>query len=242
MEPPPWLANPPPSEDLWFDAALPATYRRMGATQLLGKRPMPRPTTLPTMPPHRGHVTALLLAWARGEQAALDDLLPLVYGELHQQAERAMRAQPVGHTLQTTALVHEAYLRLVDMQEVGWQGRAHFFGVAARAMRSVLVDHARARRAAKRGGGIAPVTLGAADGAKASDADEIDVEALDAALARLAALDPRQAQVVELRYFGGLSIEETAQVLGVSHATIEREWRTARLWLRRELGGMMEQP
>jgi RNA polymerase sigma factor (TIGR02999 family) len=187
-------------------------------------------------------ITSLLHAWVRGDEAALDQLLPLVYGELHRQAERAMRAQPAGHTLQTTALVHEAYPRLIDAPRADWQGRAHFFGVAARATRSVLVDHARALRARKRGSGAQVLTLGAADaagaaGETAGDASEVDVEALDAALTRLAELDPRQARVVELRYFGGLSIGEAAEMLELSHATVEREWRTARLWLRRKLGG-----
>ncbi len=187
-------------------------------------------------------VTALLRAWSQGEQGALDELLPLVYGELRRLAARYLRTQRPGHTLQTTALVHEAYLRLVGPVGAGadWQGRAHFFGVAARAMRSILVDHARARQAAKRGGGVRALTLGAADaaGARADRAaeSEVDVVALDDALARLADMDARQARVVELRYFAGLSIEETALALGISHATVEREWRTARLWLRRELG------
>jgi RNA polymerase sigma factor (TIGR02999 family) len=185
-------------------------------------------------------LTALLQAWSGGDESALNELLPLVYGELRRQAARQLRSQPPGHTLQATALVHEAYLRLADAPG-DWQGRSHFFGVAARAMRSILVDHARARRAAKRGGGGVAVTLGAAERAgelpdRTADAD-VDVEALDEALTRLAGLDPRQARVVELRYFGGLSIEETAGVLGVSHATVEREWKTARLWLRRELRG-----
>jgi RNA polymerase sigma factor (TIGR02999 family) len=166
----------------------------------------------------------------------LDELLPLVYDELRRQAARFLRAQAPGHTLQPTALVHEVYLRLVDQPTVEWEGRTHFFGVAARAMRSVLVDHARARHAAKRGGRARAVTLGAAHGIAGGTADaEVDVLALDEALTRLAALDPRQTQVVELRYFGGLSIEETAHVLGVSGATVERDWKTARLWLRREL-------
>jgi RNA polymerase sigma factor (TIGR02999 family) len=193
-------------------------------------------------PSPRTDVTALLQAWGRGERAALDELLPLVYSELRRQAERAMRAQPAGHTLQATALVHEAYLRLVDRPDPGWESRGHFFGVAARAMRSVLVDHARARKAAKRGLGAAAVTLSAAEAAgagtdRAGDSEQVDVEALDRALTKLATLDERQARVVELRYFGGLSIAEAAEVLGISHATVEREWKTARLWLRRELGG-----
>ncbi len=191
------------------------------------------------MPAPESHaVTALLRAWGRGEGGALEELLPLVYGELHRQAERYMRAQAPGHTLQTTDLVHEAYLRLVDREGGAndWQGRAHFMAVASKAMRSVLVDHARARQAAKRGGPARALTMGAA-GDVAGREPEVDVMALDEALTKLAVLDPRQAQVVELRYFGGLGIDEAAQVLGVSHATVERDWRTAKLWLRRELTG-----
>jgi RNA polymerase sigma-70 factor, ECF subfamily len=181
-------------------------------------------------------VTALLRAWGSGERAAFDELLPLVYDELRRRAARYMRAQPTGHTLQTTALVHEAYLRLVDQEGVEWQGRAHFFSVAARAMRSILVDHARGRHAAKRGGAARALTLGAADAvADRETAPGVDVLALDEALSRLAELDPRQGRVVELRYFGGLSIGEAAAALGVSHATVERDWSTARLWLKREL-------
>jgi len=183
-----------------------------------------------------GDVTSLLRAWGRGDQAALERLFPLVYGELHQQAERYMRGQKPGHTLQTTGLVHEAYLRLVDAPsgDAEWQGRAQFFALASRAMRSVLVDHARARAAVKRGGAMQALTLTAAGDVARSEPDA-DVVALDEALRGLAELDPRQAQIVELRYFGGLSIDEVAETLGVSHATVERDWRTARLWLRREL-------
>jgi RNA polymerase sigma factor (TIGR02999 family) len=171
----------------------------------------------------------------------LDELLPLIYGELRRQAARHLRAQAAGHTLQPTALVHEVYLRLVDQPVVEWQGRVHFFGVAAKAMRSILVDHARARHAAKRGGRAQAVTLSAAHRVARGAADTgVNVLALDEALTRLAALDPRQAQAVELRYFGGLSIEETAHVLGVSGATVERDWKTARLWLRRELSAGLE--
>jgi RNA polymerase sigma factor (TIGR02999 family) len=184
-------------------------------------------------------VTALLRAWSEGDQAALDQLLPAVYEELHRQAERYMRVQPAGHTLQTTALVHEAYLRLVSRKGAGWDGRAHFFGVAAKAMRSILVDHARARGAAKRGGGVDCVTLADSGGSEGDAGREVDNEvgvlALDEAIRRLTELDPRKGAMVELRYFGGLSIEETAKVLGISPATVKREWRTARAWLRREL-------
>jgi RNA polymerase sigma factor (TIGR02999 family) len=182
-------------------------------------------------------VTALIRAWGEGDRAALDELLPLVYGELREQAERFMRNQASGHTLQTTALVHEAYLRLVEQQSVEARSRAQFFALAAKAMRSVLVDHARARRAAKRGGGAWELSLGAAGeiADAASSADPVDVLALDEALDRLAELDPEQKQLVELRYFAGLGIEETAEVLGVSPATVKREWSLTRAWLRREL-------
>jgi len=179
-------------------------------------------------------VTDLLRAWASGNQAALDELLPLVYDDLRRQARRYMRAQPAGHTLQTTALVHEAYLRLVGQSPVEWKGRAHFFGVAAKAMRSILVDHARARGAAKRGGSARAITLDEA-GVIAGPQASVDVLALDEALGRLAELDARKSQLVELRYFGGLGIDEAATVLGISPATVKREWTTARAWLRREL-------
>jgi RNA polymerase sigma-70 factor (ECF subfamily) len=183
-------------------------------------------------------VTDLLRAWGAGDETALNELLPLVYDDLRRQARRFMRAQPSGHSLQTTGLVHEAYLRLVNQSHVEWNSRTHFFGVAAKAMRSVLVDHARARSALKRGGGARIVTLEeAGDPAEAPGAAQpgIDVLALDEALARLARFDSRKSQLVELRYFGGLGIEEAATVLGVSPATVKRDWITARAWLRREL-------
>ena len=176
----------------------------------------------------------MLQAWSRGDQSALNQLLPAVYAELRRQADRFMRRQSPGHSLQATALVHEAYLRLVGREPVEWQSRAHFFGVAAKAMRSILVDHARARRAAKRGGGTLHLSLGAADSGGRLE-PELDVEALDEALARLAEIDPEKGRLVELRYFGGLSIEETAEVLDVSPATVKRQWSLARAWLRREL-------
>ncbi|HKH91454.1 MAG TPA: ECF-type sigma factor [Gemmatimonadaceae bacterium] len=182
-------------------------------------------------------VTALLIAWSEGDGAALDTLLPVVYAELRRQARRALRREAAGHTLQPTALVHEAYLKLVDQRPGRWHGRAQFYGVAARCMRQVLVDAARTRRAAKRGGGAQPITLSDADGTPASEGEAAgdDVLALDAALARLAALDPDQARLVELRYFAGLTLDDTAATLGVSSATVSREWRVARRWLRREL-------
>ncbi|MEO7367755.1 MAG: sigma-70 family RNA polymerase sigma factor [Gemmatimonadaceae bacterium] len=190
------------------------------------------------MKPHSTRtVTELLRAWGQGDHAAVDELVPLVYQEMRRQAERYMRAQPPGHTLQTTALVHEAYLRLVDQSHIRWKGRDHFFGVAAKAMRSILVDHARARGAAKRGGSARAVTLGeASEIADVPLSDPgVDILALDEALARLAELDPRKSKLVELRYFGGLGIEEAAIVLGISATTVKREWTTARAWLKREL-------
>jgi len=184
-------------------------------------------------------VTGLLIAWSAGDSAALDALLPIVYAELRRQARRALRREAAGHTLQPTALVHEAYLKLVDQRPSRWQGRAQFYGVAARCMRQVLVDAARTRRAAKRGGGAHPITLGYAEGlatpAAGGEAAGEDVLALDAALHRLAALDPDQARLVELRYFAALTIDDTAAALGVSPATVSREWTVARRWLRREL-------
>ena len=180
-------------------------------------------------------ITPLLRAWDVGDPTAADRLFRALYTELHRQAARAMRGQGTGHTLQTTALVHEAYLRLADRRGDAWHDRAHFLGVAARAMRHVLVDHARARGTAKRGGGARLVTLDTHDAPAAESASAVELLALHEALARLAALDPEQARLVELRYFGGLSIEETAEVLGVSPATVKREWAIARGWLRREL-------
>ena len=179
-------------------------------------------------------VTALLISWSSGERSAADRLIPAVYDELHRQAARALRREGDEHTLQATALVHEAYLRLVDQRRVEWRNRAHFFGIAAEVMRRVLVDHARARLAAKRGGGMQRLTLDEAVEVSSGGGDA-DVLALHDALERLALLDADQARLVELRYFGGLNIEETADTLGVSPATVKREWALARAWLRREL-------
>jgi RNA polymerase sigma-70 factor (ECF subfamily) len=178
-------------------------------------------------------VSQLLRAWSDGDQAALDKLMPLVYEELRRMAKRHMDRQGPGHTLQTTALIHEAYLRLVDQKETRWQNRAHFFAVAATAMRHILVDYARTRQAAKRGGEAVVVSLDEA--AVASDERAAEMAALDDALEGLAAFDRRKCRVVELRYFGGLSVEETAEVLKVSRETVARDWRLARTWLLREL-------
>jgi RNA polymerase sigma factor (TIGR02999 family) len=185
------------------------------------------------MPKPSPTVTDLLRAWGKGDTAALDKLVPLVYEELRRQAHRYLRRERPGHTLQTTGLVHEAYLRLVDQRETDWQNRAQFFGVAAQMMRRVLIDHARSKQAAKRGGNQIRVTLEDADAAVQEQG--VDLLDLDDVLTRLAKLDPQQAKVVELRYFTGLGIEETAQVLDISAATVKREWTMARAWLRREL-------
>ena len=181
-------------------------------------------------------ITPLLLAWGKGDTKAGEQLLPVIYAELHRQATRAMRREAHDHTLQATALVHEAYLRLVDQRRAEWQNRAQFFGVAAQAMRRILVDHARAQHAEKRGGDVQQVTLNDANQPASQDSDHsMDVLALHDALDKLAAMDPDQARLVELRYFGGLNIEETAEALGVSPATVKREWAVARAWLRREM-------
>jgi len=181
-------------------------------------------------------VTGLLIAWSEGDSEALDALLPVVYAELRRQARRALLGEAAGHTLQPTALVHEAYLKLVDQRPSRWQSRSQFYALAARCMRQVLVDAARTRRAAKRGGGAHPITLSDATNlASATEVTSEDVLALDEALTGLAALDPDQARIVELRYFAGLTLDDTAATLGISAATVSREWTVARLWLRREL-------
>ena len=177
-------------------------------------------------------VTQLLTDWRNGNQAALEELVPLVHAELRRLARAYLRRERAGHTLQTSALINEAYLRLMDKQ-IDWQNRAHFIGVAAQSMRRILVDHARAQLVAKRGGEQQRVSL--ADIAEMPDARDAELIALDDALTTLAEFDPQQCRVVELRYFGGLTIDETAEALGISHATVEREWAMARVWLRRQL-------
>jgi RNA polymerase sigma factor (TIGR02999 family) len=179
------------------------------------------------------NITQLLVDWGNGNEAALEALIPLVYQELHRMAERYMANERPGHVLQATALVNEAYLRLVDWKQVQWRNRAHFFGVAAQLMRRILVDAARARRRAKRGGGVSHVTVSEALEVPATPST--DLVALDDALKTLERLDVRQGRVVELRFFGGLSLEETAQVLDVSVGTVRRDWSMAQAWLFREL-------
>jgi RNA polymerase sigma factor (TIGR02999 family) len=178
-------------------------------------------------------VTRLLEEVRGGRREALDELLPVVYAELRRIAARYLRAERLGHTLQPTALVNEAYMRLVDQRNVEWQNRAHFYGVAAQVMRRILVDYARARRREKRGGAEVKVPL--EDEVVGARERDVDLVRLDDAMDDLARLDAQQARVVELRYFGGLSIEETAEVLGVSDSTVKREWAMARAWLQREL-------
>jgi RNA polymerase sigma factor (TIGR02999 family) len=182
-----------------------------------------------------GAVTQLLRAWGDGDDGALAQLTPLVEAELRRLARGYMRRERRGHTLQTTALVNEAFLRLTDARRVRWQDRAHFLGISARLMRRVLVDHARSRGYRKRGGGTQRVTLD--EGLVASAEPAVDVLALDRALEALAAVDDRKSRVIELRFFGGLSVEETAEVLHVSPDTVKRDWRLAKLWLLRELEG-----
>jgi len=179
------------------------------------------------------NVTQLLLQWNNGDPAALDALIPLVYGELRRLARYYLQQEKQGHTLSSTALVHEAYLRLVNQREVTWQNRAHFFGVASQMMRRILVDHARKRASVKRGG--ESLTLALDEAVAAPQRKELDLMALDDALVGLAKLDERQSRLVELRFFGGLSIEETSEVLGVSTPTVKRDWASARAWLFREL-------
>ena len=203
--------------------------------------------TVPTPPrgvaprsagPRPPAITELLRAWSSGDEQASEALAMFIYAELRRQAGIALRGDGEGQTLQPTALVHEAWLRLEGQHSARWESRTQFFAVAAQMMRRVLVDHARARRAAKRGGATPQLTLGAVDreGAGAGAAlDSVDLLALDDALARLAALDPQKARLVELRYFAGLSIPEAAVALGISPATVGREWAVARMWLRREL-------
>jgi RNA polymerase sigma factor (TIGR02999 family) len=183
-------------------------------------------------------VTHLLQEFSGGNRAALDELVPAVYGELRRLAHRYLRQERPGHTLQPTALVNEVYLKLIDQDQVTWQNRAHFFGVAAQMMRHLLIDYAKAKGAVKRGGGAARTVLD--ENIASVNAPAGDLLAVDEALTRLATLDPQQARIVELRVFGGLTVEETAEVLGISAPTVKRDWRTAKTWLYREVTGDLE--
>lgn len=179
-------------------------------------------------------ITELLVEWRRGNRGALDALFPLVYEEMRRRASGYLRGEREDHTLSTTALVHESYLKLVDIERVDWRDRAHFFAMAARAMRRILVSHARRHNAAKRGGGAVPLNLDEAPALSAGRSERM--LALDEALERLSALDERMGRVVELRFFGGLTIDETAEALGVAPSTVKLDWQKARAWLYRELG------
>ena len=181
------------------------------------------------------NITELLVGYGRGDKEAIDQLMPIVYDELRRQAARYLRREQPGHALQTTALIHEAYVRLVDQRNVQWQNRAHFFSIAAQLMRRILVDHARTKKRAKRGGSGVRVSLNEAT--VAVKGLDLDVVALDEALDRLAKIDEQQSRVVELRYFSGLTVEETAEVMGISAATVKRDWSMAKAWLHRELSG-----
>lgn len=185
-------------------------------------------------------VTGLLVAWNAGDDSALEKLIPLVYAELHKQAKRYLKGERQDHTLQTTALVNEAYLRLVDSSKVRWQNRAHFFAVAAQLMRRILVDFARSRNYQKRGGGIYRISLEHIEAISPEKSE--DLVALDEALHSLAMIDERKSKVVELRFFGGLSVEETAEVLKVSPDTVMKDWRMAKVWLLKEMSQSNDEP
>ena len=184
-------------------------------------------------------VTQLLVKWGSGDEKALDKLMPLVYSELRRLASNYLRRERQNHTLQPTALVNEAYLKLIDQKSARWQNRAQFYGVAAQLMRRILVDHARQHQAAKRGGSdqqrLSITSAGQIGAKQLASEPVIDLLALHEALEELAVIDPQQGRIVELKFFGGLSIEETAEVLGIGHATVERDWKMARAWLRRKL-------
>lgn len=182
------------------------------------------------------NITQLLKEWSNGKASVLEDLMPLVYDELRLQAANYLRRERANHTLQTTALIHEAYLKLIGQKEVEWQNRTHFFAIAATAMRRILVDHARERKRGKRGGSEGNLPLEEAINISASEKN-MDLIALDEALNRLAQFSPRQARVIELRYFSGLSNDEAAEVLGVSNATVRNDWNLARAWLKEEIKG-----
>jgi RNA polymerase sigma factor (TIGR02999 family) len=186
-------------------------------------------------PPEQHHITQLLVEWSDGNQSALDQLYPLVYDELHRLARRYMSRERKGHTLQTTALINEAYVRLVDQRNVHWANRSHFFAISAQIMRRILIDHARRHAYAKRGGGAQQVSL--EESATVTPVKSLELIRLDEALKSLSEMDPRRGQVVELRYFGGLNNEEIAGVLNVSENTVTRDWNMARAWLYQQLTG-----
>jgi len=185
--------------------------------------------------PTSREITAMLRQWEKGDRTALEELMPLVYDELHKQAARYLRRERADHTLQTTALIHEAFLKLVGQREARWESRTHFFAIAAQAMRRILIDHARAKHQAKRGGANITLALDDVEPVSGGNEQDVDLLALDQALGRLAKIDEQQVRIVELRYFGGLNLEETAAALGISRATVVRDWSVAKTWLRREL-------
>jgi RNA polymerase sigma-70 factor, ECF subfamily len=230
----------PPHQAALVTATRPRQKQREGKTpivlataQAVGELPASLQTGDLDLSEAAKNVTALLLEWGRGKPSALDELVPLVYGELRRLADHYLRNERRAQTLQPTALVNEVYLKLVDLNQMEWQNRAQFFGVAANLMRQILVDHARARLAEKRGGGLQRLSL--SDAVSFFEQKDLDLLALDDALTALARLDLQQCRVVELRFFGGLTIEETAVALGISPMTVKRDWRTAKLWLRREI-------
>jgi RNA polymerase sigma factor (TIGR02999 family) len=184
-------------------------------------------------PPNQ--VTQLLVSWGRGDQQSLENLIPLVYDELRRQARRYLRRERPDHTLQSSALVHEVYVRLVDQRQANWHNRSQFFGVAAQLMRRILVDHARSRAAVKRGAGVTKLAI--AEEVAAIEMQNVDLIALDTGLSNLEKIDPQQCRIVELRFFSGLSIEDTADALGISPATVKRDWAMAKAWLYREISG-----
>jgi RNA polymerase sigma factor (TIGR02999 family) len=186
------------------------------------------------------NLTQLLKSAQAGDKRALDELFPLVYDELRRVADRQLRGERAGHTLQPTALVHEAYLRLIEQHSVDWRNRAHFFGLAAEMMRRILVNYALKRQAAKRGGHVTRLALD--DAVSFAEQREVDLVLLDEALRRLAVIDPQQSRIVELRFFGGLTIEEVAEALGISDSTVKREWRVARAWLYQQISGASPDP
>ena len=200
----------------------------------MGGSILSKPVYMEPHPEKPREITQMLREWSEGRREALDELMPLVYDELRRQASRYLRTERVGHTLQTTALIHEAYLKLIDQRDVSWQNRAHFFGVAAQAMKRILVDYARERHREKRGGAFENLPLDEARFVVSGESG-VDLIAVDKALSRLAEFDPQQASIVELKFFGGFSIEETAEALGISSATVKREWNSAKAWLRLEM-------